>query len=60
MITLYLGKLEYADPLFEILSSNVCPDGKHPISHVKPYYNDFRPDRHFNDYSELLKILEEM
>ena len=23
-------------------------------------YNDFQPDRHFNDYSELLKIIEEM
>ena len=22
--------------------------------------HDFQPDRHFNDYSELLKILEEM
>ena len=28
-------------------------------SEFKPY-NDFRRDRHFNDYSELLKILEEM
>jgi hypothetical protein len=59
MNTLYLGKLEHADPLYEILSSNVCPAVKHPISHVKPY-NDFRPDRHFNDYSELLKIVEGM
>jgi hypothetical protein len=59
MNTLYLGKLEHADPLYEILSSNVCRSVKDPISHVKPY-NDFRPDRHFNDYSELLKIVEEM
>jgi putative hydrolase of the HAD superfamily len=28
-------------------------------SEFKPC-NDFQPDRHFNDYSELLKILEEM
>lgn len=28
-------------------------------SEFKPY-NDFQPDRHFNDYSELLKIVEEM
>ena len=28
-------------------------------SEFKPY-NDFQPDRHFNDYSELLKIIEEM
>ena len=28
-------------------------------SEYKPY-NDFQPDRHFNDYSELLKIIEEM
>jgi hypothetical protein len=34
MSTLYLGKLEYADPLYEILSSKVCPDVKDPIFHV--------------------------
>jgi putative hydrolase of the HAD superfamily len=28
-------------------------------SECKPH-NDFQPDRHFNDYSELLKIVEEM
>jgi hypothetical protein len=28
-------------------------------SEFKPY-NDFQPDRQFNDYSELLKIVEEM
>ena len=28
-------------------------------SEYKPY-NDFKPDGHFNDYSELLKIVEEM
>jgi hypothetical protein len=28
-------------------------------SEYKPY-NDFQPDRHFNDYSGLLKIVEEM
>lgn len=28
-------------------------------SEFKPY-NNFQPDRHFNDYSELLKILEEI
>jgi len=59
MNALYHGKLEHADPLYEILSSEVCPDVKDPIFHVKPY-NDFQPDRHFNDYSELLKILEEI
>jgi hypothetical protein len=28
MNTLYLEKLEHADPLYEILSSKVCPAGK--------------------------------
>jgi hypothetical protein len=28
-------------------------------SEFKPC-NGFQPDRHFNDYSELLKIIEEM
>jgi putative hydrolase of the HAD superfamily len=28
-------------------------------SEFKPY-NDFQPDRHFDDYSELLKIIQEM
>lgn len=59
MNTLYLGKLEHADPLYEILSSRVCRSLKDPISHVKPY-NDFRPDQQFNAYSELLRIVEEM
>ncbi len=59
MNTLYLGKLEYADPLYEILSSKVYPDVKDPVFHFKPY-NDSQPDRHFNDYSEMLKIAEEM
>ena len=59
MNTLYLGKLKHADPLYEILSSRVCRSLKDPISYVKPY-NDFRPDRQFNDYSELLRIVEEM
>jgi hypothetical protein len=30
----YLGKLEYSDPLYEILFSEVCPDVKDPIFHV--------------------------
>ncbi|MGA2519083.1 MAG: aminoglycoside phosphotransferase family protein [Thermodesulfobacteriota bacterium] len=34
MSTLYLGKLEYADPLYEILLSQVCPYVKDPIFHV--------------------------
>jgi len=34
MSTLYLGKLEYADPLYEILLSQVCPQLKDPIFHV--------------------------
>jgi len=34
MNTLYLGKLEYADPLYEILLSQVCPQLKDPIFHV--------------------------
>jgi thiamine kinase-like enzyme len=34
MNTLYLGKLECADPLYEILSSNVCPAVKDPTFHV--------------------------
>ena len=34
MDTLYLGKLERADPLYEVLSSNVCPAVKDPIFHV--------------------------
>jgi thiamine kinase-like enzyme len=34
MNTLYLGTLEHADPLYEILSSKVCPAVKDPIFHV--------------------------
>ena len=34
MSTLYLGKLEYADPLYEILLSQVCPYMENPIFHV--------------------------
>ncbi len=34
MNTLYLGKLEYADPLYEILLSQVCPYVEDPIFHV--------------------------
>jgi thiamine kinase-like enzyme len=34
MNTLYLGKLKYADPLYEILSSKVCPAVTDPIFHV--------------------------
>lgn len=30
----YLGELDYADPLYEILLSQVCPDLKYPIFHV--------------------------
>jgi thiamine kinase-like enzyme len=39
MNTLYLGKLEYADPLYEILSSKVCPDVTDPIFHVNSMSN---------------------
>ena len=39
MNTLYLGKLEYADPLYEILSSKVCPDVRDPIFHVNSMSN---------------------
>jgi len=39
MNTLYLGKLEYADPLYEILSSKVCPSVKDPIFHVDSMSN---------------------
>lgn len=34
MNKLYLGKLDYADPLYEILFSQVCPDVKEPLFHV--------------------------
>ena len=30
----YLGKLEYSDPLYDILLSQVCPDLKDPVFHV--------------------------
>ena len=30
----YLGKLDYADPLFEILFSQICPDIREPLFHV--------------------------
>ncbi len=30
----YLGKLDYADPLYEILTSCVCPDVREPYFHV--------------------------
>jgi len=30
----YLGKVDYADPLFEILFSEICPDIKEPLFHV--------------------------
>ena len=39
MNTFYLGKLEYADPLYEILSSKVCPDVRDPIFHVNSMSN---------------------
>jgi hypothetical protein len=39
MNTLYLGKLEYADPLYEILSSKVCPAVRDPIFHVNSMSN---------------------
>ncbi len=39
MNTLYLGKLEHADPLYEILSSKVCPAVKDPIFHVDSMSN---------------------
>jgi hypothetical protein len=39
MNTLYLGKLEHADPLYEILSSKVCPAVKEPIVHVNSMSN---------------------
>jgi thiamine kinase-like enzyme len=39
MNTLYLGKLEHADPLYEILSSEVCPAVKDPIFHVDSMAN---------------------
>jgi aminoglycoside phosphotransferase (APT) family kinase protein len=31
----YLGKVDYSDPLYEILYSRVCPDIKDPLFHVK-------------------------
>jgi thiamine kinase-like enzyme len=31
----YLGTLQYADPLYEILFSKACPDVREPIFHVK-------------------------
>lgn len=31
---LYLGKLDYADPLYEILFSKACPDVNAPLFHV--------------------------
>jgi thiamine kinase-like enzyme len=31
---LYLGKLDYADPLYGILFSQLCPDVKEPLFHV--------------------------
>ncbi len=34
MTASYLGKLEYADPLYEILLSQACPDVKDPVFHV--------------------------
>ncbi len=34
MTVLYLGKLEYADPLYEILLSQACPHVKDPVFHV--------------------------
>jgi thiamine kinase-like enzyme len=34
MNKLYLGKLDYADPLYEILFSQVYPDVKEPLFHV--------------------------
>lgn len=34
MDKVYLGKVDYADPLFEILFSQVCPDIKEPLFHV--------------------------
>jgi hypothetical protein len=30
----YLGTLDYSDPLYEILLSQVCPDVKGPVFHV--------------------------
>jgi hypothetical protein len=39
MNTLYRGKLEYADPLYGILSPKVCPDVKDPIFHVNSMSN---------------------
>lgn len=35
MSEIYLGKLDFADPLYDILSSNVYPDVKYPLFHVK-------------------------
>ncbi len=34
MTASYLGKLEHADPLYEILLSQACPDVKDPVFHV--------------------------
>ncbi len=34
MTSTYLGKLEYSDPLYEILLSHVCNDTKYPLFHV--------------------------
>jgi len=34
MNNLYLGRLDHADPLYEILFSQVCPDVKGPLFHV--------------------------
>jgi len=52
MNTLYLGKLEYADPLYEILSSKVCPDVKDPIFH-----ENFENSRRFWKSPEMLLII---
>ncbi len=34
MAGFYLGRLDYSDPLYEILFSEVCPDVKGPLFHV--------------------------
>ncbi|MFB3885704.1 MAG: phosphotransferase family protein [Thermodesulfobacteriota bacterium] len=47
MVSLYLGKLEHADPLYEILLSQVCPQVKDPIFHV-----DRMPSREVYKYTE--------
>ncbi|MEW6417872.1 MAG: aminoglycoside phosphotransferase family protein [Nitrospirota bacterium] len=47
MNKVYLGKLDYADPLFEILFSQICPDIREPLFHV-----DMMSSRRVYKYTE--------